>query len=384
MKGLTAPYLISDTDRHGNVRLYVRKPGCTKVRIREEPGTEAFFAAYTAALARSVPRDDISGPETAPGAPAAPGSLRWLCQAYMRESKEYLKLATRTRHVRRLVLNRLCQSVDDKGRLNGDKRFAQAQPHHIEELRDADEAHPEAGNAVVKALRQVFKWAKNPGRGKAPLVTSNPAAEVTYRKPNNPDGFHTWTIGEIEQYEERWPIGTKQRLALALLLYVGVRRSDFVTLGKQMMRNRWLRFTEFKGREKIRKDREIPVIDELHTVLEQTKLGNLTFLVTEFGKPFTPDGFGNWFREQCDAAGLPHCSAHGLRKAGATIAAENGATEFELMAMYGWEDPKTAAIYVKKARRKKLAGRSMHLIAKRDSAEIVPLSGADSPTEKKA
>jgi hypothetical protein len=52
--------------------------------------------------------------------------------------------------------------------------------------------------------------------------------------------------------------------------------------------------------------------------------GDLTFLVTKHGKPFTANGFGNWFRDRCDEARLPQCSAHGLRKAGATIAAENG------------------------------------------------------------
>jgi hypothetical protein len=29
---------------------------------------------------------------------------------------------------------------------------------------------------------------------------------------------------------------------------------------------------------------------------------HLTLLVTEFGKPFTAAGSGNWFREQCDEA----------------------------------------------------------------------------------
>jgi len=72
--------------------------------------------------------------------------------------------------------------------------------------------------------------------------------------------------------------------------------------------------------------------------------GHLAYLVTEFGKPFTANEFGNWFRKRCDEAGLPQCSAHGLRKAGATIAANTGATEHQLMAIYGWESPKQAAL----------------------------------------
>ena len=38
----------------------------------------------------------------------------------------------------------------------------------------------------------------------------------------------------------------------------------------------------------------------------------------------------------CDQAGLKLCTAHGLRKAGATIAANNGATAHQLMAIFGW------------------------------------------------
>jgi len=105
----------------------------------------------------------------------------------------------------------------------------------------------------------------------------------------------------------------------------------------------------------------------------------LAFLVTQFGKPFTSNGFGNWFRDRCNEAGLPHCSAHGLRKAGATIAAENGASEHQLMAIYGWESPKQAAVYTRKANRKKLAASAMHLlVAEQTEDENVPLSSRNS------
>jgi len=87
---------------------------------------------------------------------------------------------------------------------------------------------------------------------------------------------------------------------------------------------------------------------------------HLTFPVTEYGRPFTANGFGNWFRERCDEAGLRHCSAHGLRKAGAA-AADNGATTHQLMAIFGWETVKQEN-YTKKANRRRLAGDAMHLL----------------------
>ena len=106
----------------------------------------------------------------------------------------------------------------------------------------------------------------------------------------------------------------------------------------------------------------VPILSQLEAILAKSPIGDLTWLVTAFGKGFTPAGFGNWFRDQCDKAGLYHCSAHGLRKAGATIAAENGATAHQLMAIFGWSTIKQAEIYTRAADQKRLAGNSMHLL----------------------
>ena len=37
---------------------------------------------------------------------------------------------------------------------------------------------------------------------------------------------HTWTEGELRAFEKRWPLGTRQRLAYALLLHTGQRIGD--------------------------------------------------------------------------------------------------------------------------------------------------------------
>jgi site-specific recombinase XerD len=82
----------------------------------------------------------------------------------------------------------------------------------------------------------------------------------------------------------------------------------------------------------------------------------MTFLVTEFGRPFTPAGFGNWFRDQCDKANLHHCSAHGLRKATAAALAEAGATAHEIAAVTGHMSLEEIERYTRAARKKKLEG----------------------------
>jgi hypothetical protein len=96
---------------------------------------------------------------------------------------------------------------------------------------------------------------------------------------------------------------------------------------------RWLQYTQHKNRRRKPVTLTLPILPELETVLEKSATGNLVWLVTQFGKPHTPNGFGTWFRRRCDEAELPQCSAHGLRKAGATRAAENGATAHQLMAI---------------------------------------------------
>jgi integrase len=249
----------------------------------------------------------------------------------------------------------------------GKKPYTYMEARHVEAIRDAKAKTPEAANARVKALRQVFTWAV-----KQKLVKSNPALEVEYFSTGS-QGWHTWTIDEIRQYEAKHPVGSRARLALALLLYTGVRRSDVVRLGRQMIRSGWLTFTQTKNQKRDPIQVSIPVLPELQAVIDETPSGNMTFLVTEFGRPFTADGFGNRFRKWCNEAGLRHCSAHGLRKAGASIAAENGATTHQLMAMFGWKTVKQAEHYTRKANRKLLAGGAMHFVSlEQNKNEIDP------------
>ena len=80
---------------------------------------------------------------------------------------------------------------------------------------------------------------------------------------------------------------------------------------------------------------------------------HMMFLVTAYGKPFTAAGFGNWFREVCNEAGLPkRCTSHGLRKASATRAADRGATTTQLMAWFGWKSASEAERHTRSADRK--------------------------------
>ena len=195
-------------------------------------------------------------------------------------------------------------------------------------------------------------------------VTRRRILEATSRDvtriKNVSSGYHSWTLEEVEQFEMCYPIGTTPRLAIALLAYTGVRRSDVVQLGKHV-RQGWLRFRQHKNRNR-HPTTEIPILPELQRVIDASRTGDLTFLVSAYGKPFSVAGFGIRMRDWCNKAGLPHCTAHGVRKAGAALAAENGATTQQLMSIFGWETMQEAERYTKAASRKKMAGEAMPLL----------------------
>ena len=169
-------------------------------------------------------------------------------------------------------------------------------------------------------------------------------------------------MDEVRRYEERHPIGTKARLALALLLFTGQRRSDITRLGRQHIRDGKITFTQFKGRNRKPKRLVLPILPALQRVIDASLCGELAFLVNDLGRPFTDAGFGNKFREWCNQAGLRHCTAHGLRKAGATIAANNGATAHQLMAIFGWDTLKMAEAYTRAADESRVAETAMHML----------------------
>ena len=162
------------------------------------------------------------------------------------------------------------------------------------------------------------------------MLDSNPAFGI--RGPRvKTVGWHSWTEEEIGQFQARYAPGSRERLAFALLLHTGQRRTDIVRMGPQHVRDGLMRIVQSKTGAEL----AIPMHPELENIISASKIGNLAFLVTERGGPFTAKSFGNWIRDICDAAGLPQCSSHGLRKAAARRLAEAGASTSEIAAITG-------------------------------------------------
>jgi integrase len=215
-------------------------------------------------------------------------------------------------------------------------------------------ATPSQARHFLDAMRGLFRWAVE-----AQIAKADPTAGVADPARSKSDGFTVWTPEDVAAYELRWPIGTKERVWLDVLLYTGLRRGDAVQLGRQHVRNNILTLRTEKTGTVV----TLPIIPILANTLAAGPCGDLTFICGERGNPFSKESFGNEFRKACRAAGLSRRSAHGLRKAAATRAADNGATEAQLEAIFGWSGGRMASLYTRAANRKRLSVGSMHLLA---------------------
>lgn len=338
-----------DRDRHQNVRLYFRKAGRPKVRLHEKPGTQAFEREVACARLGMPyePESKLSQPQISV---AKPGSLQWLLEEYKRRARGTVSNDTFSRRV--TMIEEICDSRTNKHR-RGDLPFRAMEKRHITEVRDELRETAGARNNVVKAISALFDWAEKNG-----LLAVNPAHGIARAKADQ--SFHTWTLDEVSQFEKHHPAGSTARLFLHLGLFTGLRISDLAQVGRQHMQDGWLKYRPGKTQHSTGVMVQIPILPILQATIAESQTGDLTLLMNEYGKAYSTGGLGNRVRKWCDAAELPHCSAHGLRKAGATIAAENGATDDELMAIFGWTTKQQTTLYTRSANRKRLASNAIH------------------------
>lgn len=341
MPKIRPKYINREKNRHGQYVWYFRRPGCERIRLPNEYDTTEFWDAYNQALAGKKLPTPVEQIDTR--------SLRWLVDRY-RESADFTTLARSTQRVRENILLAVIKNA-------GTSAFTSITPKTIQRGMDARAAQPESANGFLKAMRALMKWAV-----KAHYMETNPADGIE-RIANKSDGFHVWTVDEVLVFQTKYPTGTRARLAMDLMLYTGLRRSDIVRVGKQHIKDGILSIKTQKTGAWV----SIPVLAPLLKSIEATKTGDLHFIVTDFNKPFTAAGFGNWFGDRCREAGVPG-RAHGLRKAAATMAADNGATSHELMAIFGWAKSSQADIYTKEADRKKLSMAAAHKMLRHKGA----------------
>lgn len=336
---------------NGEVWLYCRKKDTTGkmrwIRLPDDPGSAEFSKALRQA------RKKLGGsPDPTPRSKRAPkNTFRWLCEQYM-SSGEFQQLDLTTQGKRRAIIDRMC---DEPLKPNSD-RFMRDCPvpafakSHVRTLRDRKASTPFAANERLKVLRRVFAFAMD-----EEIVEANVAADV---KPFRvaTEGHRVWTIDDIRTYLSFWESGSKQRLALMLLLFTGLRISDVQKIGPQHRRGDSFVIPITKGRNQKPKTLTIPIHPLLAEHLDSVKVAGMAYLLTEHGRPFSIKSLSHKFSDWCKRAGLPQgCTAHGVRKCLSTILADGGASEWELASLMGWDKTATAAIYTRKANRTRLA-----------------------------
>ncbi len=308
-------------------------PTVRRVRLPGLPWSPSFMAEYEKAMA---------GPRTAIGAGRIkPGSVAAVVAEYFDSQAFFGSKSAGTQRMRRGILERFRAPY-------GDRPFALLPPEWIEALLDSKPPH--AARSWLVTLRSLSQFALKRGYRRDDPTTNIKLASI------KGDGFHTWTEEEIAQFEARHPIGTKPRLALALLLYTGQRRSDVVRMGRQHIRDGALTVKQQKTGATL----AIPVHPHLQAVLDATPSEHLTFLTTATGKPYGGNALSEQFRNWCDAAGLPRrCKPHGLRKAACRRLAEHGCSANEIMAISGHATMKELVRYTKAADQARLARAAM-------------------------
>ncbi|KZK75372.1 Tyrosine recombinase XerC [Pseudovibrio sp. W64] len=335
-------YCSWNKDRHGTRRVRFRKSGFSTYLTGTPYGDDFMRQYYGALEGVKTQSANIAAERT------KPGSFDALCVAYYR-SPEFLGLRDSTKHTYRGVIEKLRERI-------GKLPIRRLERRHIKKLLGEMEDRPQAANRVLSLLKILLDVAMDLG-----MIANNPARGVKgFRKKT--EGFHSWTEEEIEQFIEKHPAGTKAYLALTLLLYTAQRRSDVVNMGWQHISGDNLRVTQQKTGTTLL----IPLHGILQHALSQTPKTNMTFLVTEFGKPFSVAGFGNWFRDRAKEAGLSNCSPHGLRKAAARRLAEAGCSADVIKALTGHQSLKELTIYTAAADQQRLATQAIGSLKAQD------------------
>lgn len=342
-----------DRDRHGNERWYALDRTGKKIRLKGEPGSDAWVAQYTAALRGD--HLEVAGEPT--------GSLGWLIRLYY-QSPEWKGLSEITRASQKRIFEGIRSA-------SGDMLLTEITAANIRAGRDARAETPSAANSRLKRLVTLFNWGLETGH-----CTHNPARDVKKLKTPKTGGYHTWTVEECLAFEARHPIGSKARTAYALTLYLGLRRQDIPKLGPQhRTRDGFMRVQRQKKRGEHSPPQEVWICRPLVEALDAVEVTSLTYLVTEYGKPFSVAGLGNKFRDWCDEAKLPQCSAHGLRKAVAARMREAGCSIGEIQSVTDHDTSAEVDRYTRDAGRKESSRRALEAtFTEQRGAKIVPLS----------
>lgn len=365
-------YVTSFIDAYGKERLRFRRVGYPSHYFQSPLGTEDFRIEYNTCLRGRVEAIAAPTPTT------APGSLNDLLARYFANPLRLGPTITTQTKVRG-VLERF-----RKGR--GDRPVALMTFEHVDAILATTRIKRvidgkrfggiEAAKKLRKELVRLFAFAEL-----IEMVDRSPmthVAKIKVSPSERSDGFYPWTEEDIATYRARWPLGTTQRLAMELLLWTDQRKVDTIHLGRQHVRGGKFVIRQSKTGKMLVIDIAAPLASAIAAMPPSDAL---CFILTEYGKPFTAKGFGGWFRTQCDAAGLPQCTAHGLRKATLRRMAELEMSNKSMKSVSGHTRDDEINRYIESANQERLATSAIARLVAWEMSKPVPAIDTDDNQE---
>ena len=337
------PYLNIFPSRHGEMMCYFRRNGIN-VRL-PLPSEQGFLDAYTNALIKSKNHEIQKK--------SYDGTISALIAEYYK-SAEYRTLRESTKRGYRSTLEKIREN-------HGRRLVADLSPKHVRALVNELADNPATANKYLRFLKMVMRFAVL-----NEWISSDPTSSVK-RLRYKTDGYPVWPESEIAKYEVYWPIGTKQRLALALFLYTGQRLADVAKMSLNHIDGEVLRVTQNKGGEKL----FLPFHPQLRAAINATDRKGLFLLETIHARPYSEKSLGTTFVGWAKAAGVEKgYSAHGLRKSSLTRLADAGASLAQLMSISGHRDPDQVLHYIRDRDKRTEAQAAMTLLEQNQNTKL--------------
>jgi enterobacteria phage integrase len=328
MAKLKLRYVNEYIDRTGKLRRYFRRGGKQLCALPGEVGSEEFMTAYAACL--------VEKRAAAKCALHADSLGKLIIDFY--GDRMFTDRKPSTRQLYRYALEPLARE-------HGHRSAALMTAEHAEKIINKIGANrPGMGNLTRAVLRLVMKFAvKNRRRKDNPLIGTE-AFKV--------GEHHTWNDAELKQFETKWRLGTRQRLAYALLLYTGQRVGDVAKMNRADISQGMILVVQ----EKTGAEVWVPIHHELQRAMKACPAKGLSLIGKENGQPLKRAALSALMRAAIKDAELPkRCVSHGLRKAMMRRLAESDATAKQIAGISGHKTLKEIERYTKAADQKKLA-----------------------------
>jgi integrase len=267
MATLRLKYVNEYIDHTGKLRRYFRR-GSKRGPLPGNVGSDEFMAAYQGYLSD----------QPAPVSAKASGSFGLLITEYY-GSRPFLNLKPSSRKIYKYVLEPLAKA-------HGHRLVRDMRADKIAKIiQDIGETKPGMANLTKSVLQKMMKYAV-----KAKWRPDNPVLGIEAFKRGT---HHTWTEGELKTFETRWPLGTRQRLAYALLLYTGQRVGDVAKMRRADIVDGELHVIQDKTGTEL----YLPIVPKLEQAMKAYPAKGLSLIGNEQGKPLTRAALSHMMRE---------------------------------------------------------------------------------------